>query len=511
MMMKKNFLILAFNEKTITILFYFFLFSHLFIWTLAPSLARHHLPMDAVEGSIWGQHWLAGYDKNPYLNAWITALAYHLPYFSAATWIYFFSQCSVVICFYFVWKFSAFFLNPAKRLMSVLLLEGMQYYNIHAIDFNDNTLELATWSGCLYFFAKALKTRHPLDWFLLGTCAGLGLMTKYYTGILLFSFFLYLLHPKNKYIWQDKSTYVALFPFIAICSPHVLWLFQHDFLTIRYIATRTENQIGMLSHIIYPVQFLLGQAEAIAPSFLLFGLLYGLSYLSQKKCNANIDTDSKAPAPSLMHRDILWIGLFAPLLITILLSALFGWQLHSAWGAPLFSALGIFICYYSLPSLSRKIILTFYASILGILCLGAFIYTEQLRLSKTPSSANFQGKMLADTLESFWHARFHQPLQFIGGPRFLAGSVSLDGQDHPEVWMEWHSRNSPWISLQDIQKHGAIFIWEVNHGEQLPKNIKTFFKHLSPTYFIELPWYGSENIPPMKIGMAWVPPQEISP
>lgn len=488
-----------------SILFYLFLFIHLCIWTITPSLARHHLPMDAVEGSIWGLHWLPGYDKNPYLNAWLTALAYHLPYFSSSTWIYFFSQCSVIICFYFIWKLGGFFLNTRSRLISILLLEGLQYYNVHAIDFNDNTLELISWSGCLYFFVKALTTKRSLYWFLLGTFAGLGLMTKYYTGVLLFSFFIYLLLPKNQFYFKEKSTYAALIPFVLICAPHIIWLFQHDFLTIRYIATRTENQIGTLSHLLYPAQFLLGQIETISPVIFLFGLLYAMEYFwgdSKKSHRKKI---------SVVHRDILWIGLFSSPLITIALSALFGWQLHTAWGAPLFSSLGIFLCYYGLKSLSKKIVYFFYALILAILFLGAFIYSEQLRLSNTPSSANFQGKLLADTLESFWHAKFHRPLKYIGGPRFLAGSVVLDGQDHPEVWMEWHSRNSTWIHIQDIQKHGAIFIWEVGHGEQLPKNIKLFFPTLSQIYLIELPWYGNHSIPPMKIGMAWIPPQDVLP
>ena len=42
-------------------------------------------------------------------------------------------------------------------LISVLLLEGIQYYNFHAIDFNDNTLELGLVGLTIYFFYQALR------------------------------------------------------------------------------------------------------------------------------------------------------------------------------------------------------------------------------------------------------------------------------------------------------------------------------------------------------------------
>ncbi len=48
---------------------------HLFIWTLIPSLTRFCLPMDANEGYGWGQHLQLGYDRNPWMNAWLTHLA----------------------------------------------------------------------------------------------------------------------------------------------------------------------------------------------------------------------------------------------------------------------------------------------------------------------------------------------------------------------------------------------------------------------------------------------------
>src|SRR5580658_2023883 len=118
---------------------YVFIAVHLVIWTLVPAMVRYNLPLDAIEGTLWGHQLEWGYDKNPFLNAWLTALAVRLD--GQSGWmIYLFSQLSVVICFWAVWQLAKKMVSPVYALIAVMLLEGVQYYHFHAIDFNDNTL-----------------------------------------------------------------------------------------------------------------------------------------------------------------------------------------------------------------------------------------------------------------------------------------------------------------------------------------------------------------------------------
>src|SRR5690348_16872768 len=106
--------------------FWTFIFLHLIFWTLAPTWIRFNLPMDSVEGTIWAQKLVFGYDKAPLLNAWITALAIKL--FGYVDWaIYFTSQLSVAICFVALWQLAKKILSPIYALLAVLMLEGFQY------------------------------------------------------------------------------------------------------------------------------------------------------------------------------------------------------------------------------------------------------------------------------------------------------------------------------------------------------------------------------------------------
>ena len=86
------------SQETSAHWFYLFLFVHLIFWTAVPALVRDNLPLDSIEGTIWGHQLQWGYDKNPFLNGWLTALAAYIG--GQSGWmIYLFSQLSVCICF----------------------------------------------------------------------------------------------------------------------------------------------------------------------------------------------------------------------------------------------------------------------------------------------------------------------------------------------------------------------------------------------------------------------------
>ena len=48
----------------------FFLFAHLIIWTLIPSITNTNLPLDTIEALAWGNNLDWGYSKHPPLSAW---------------------------------------------------------------------------------------------------------------------------------------------------------------------------------------------------------------------------------------------------------------------------------------------------------------------------------------------------------------------------------------------------------------------------------------------------------
>ena len=145
---------MAQNKKKIYNLFYFFLTSHLVLWTVVPSLVNQNLPLDTIEALAWGSNLDWGFNKHPPLSAFFPELLFYL--FGPKDWVYYLlSQIFVIIGFYFVFKLSNEILNDFKlSFVSVLLLEGIYFYNFTTPEFNVNIAQLPFWALTVYFAWK---------------------------------------------------------------------------------------------------------------------------------------------------------------------------------------------------------------------------------------------------------------------------------------------------------------------------------------------------------------------
>jgi 4-amino-4-deoxy-L-arabinose transferase-like glycosyltransferase len=485
--------------STSHLIFWAFLFIHVLAWTVVPFFIRHTLPMDSMEGYVWGQQLEWGYDKNPFMNGWLTALAVYLGGHSG--WmIYLFSQLSVALCFWGVWQLSNKILPPLYAICSVLLLEGIQYYNFHAIDFNDNTLELSLWSLLILSFYQALRGRSEreinIGWISCGILAGLSMMTKYYSVVLLAPMFVFLFSFKENYqSFKRPCFYLAMVLFIGIITPHFVWLFSHDFVTVTYAFDRVSSPPTLWNHLSYPWQFFYEQMEAVIPAILLAIILF----LGHKPLAAT----NRFKLSSFDKWFLLIVGL-GPFAVTALLSFLAGFKLRAGWGEPLFSLSGILLMSYLQPRLTLSRLYSFCA-LLGVLLLLALSgYGIAFTQGKKPSSANFPGKRLAHSLTQEWYEKYHQPLAYVAGSRWLSGNIAFYSPDHPHVYINWNLRLSPWIKEAELKKKGAIFIWE--KGENIPPDLLQRFPHLSQSKIMQFSWLRNQSLPPIEVNVAFLPP-----
>jgi 4-amino-4-deoxy-L-arabinose transferase-like glycosyltransferase len=489
------------TKDALSFIFWAFALLHLLAWTFLPYLIRFTLPMDSMEGYVWGQQLEWGYDKNPFVNGWLTALAVKLG--GDSGWmIYLFSQISVILCFWAVWRLGKKMLPPVYALLGVLLLEGVQYYNFHAIDFNDNTLELSLWALLILCFYNALRASTPrqklLAWLGCGLFAGLGMMTKYYTVVLLVPMTVFLFLFKENYrCFKEAGFYLALALFGLIITPHLVWLFSHDFVTVTYAFDRVSSPPTLWNHLSYPWQFFYEQLEAFCPAiFLALVLLLG------KKPGA-LPQPERFSLSTFDKTFLIVVGL-GPFFFTALLSFLAGFKLRAGWGEPLFSLCGLLLMVYLQPRMTRTRLYAFISLLATLFVLALAGYSLAFMKGKETSSANFPGKELAQTLTEAWHQAYQQPLSYVAGSRWLSGNLAFYSKDHPHVYINWNKRISPWINEAELQEKGAIFIWEKN--ELIPEDLTKRFPGLKSAKLMQLQWLRNKNLPPIEIKVAYLPP-----
>jgi len=475
--------------------FYFFCITlivmHVAIWTVFPSFLRGNLPLDAIEGITWAKHIDFGYDKNPFFYPWI--IAFTINYISNAEWaIYFLSQLSVVTCFISIWIIARNILTPVHALLSVILLESIQYYNIHTIDFSDNTLELGIWGLISLFFYKAIENNKWYSWLLFGVFSGIGIVTKYYTVILLTSILLFLLmYKENHKFFKNKFLYLGAICCLLIVLPNIIWLAKHDFSTLIYTASRASTS---KSHLYFPAKFLFEQLQNLIIPFIL---------LCCFKRSANFNYNNT-------HNTYLFFLGVAPLLLTLAVSLFFGLKLRAAWGQPLLSFWGIILIVLMQPQITKSGIIKFSIlfSLLGTIVIG--LYSSALLHPTKPKTANFPGKEISDKVTKVWHEKYNSSLKYTAGGRWLAGNIAYYSNDKPEVFIDYDKKKNTSVDHDNLKKHGAVFVWDLTklnrRLEEPYEKVKERYPELLPPEKVQFAWQGNLNLEHAEILVAFLPP-----
>ena len=277
MLTKSNNQNIKIKKRDINYVFAFFLFVHLAVWTLIPSISNNNLPLDTIEALAYGNELQLGYDKYPPLLPLFTELFYQI--FGNQDWAYYFlSQLFVVSSFFIIFKFSEdFFQNRIHSLISVLLLEGVYFYNFTTPELNPFLCQLPFLSATVFYCWRGIKHNNNLSWLLFGIFAGLSVLIFYLSFYLLFAlslFFIYIIITNNQF---NPKYLISLSSFFIILLPHLIWIADNNYATIHYALFRSfgDPLTGLggakfFGHIFYPLIFLGKQIGILVPFFIMF-------------------------------------------------------------------------------------------------------------------------------------------------------------------------------------------------------------------------------------------------
>ncbi len=483
--------------------FWAFVAVHLTLWTLLPFLFHPNAPLDVVEQVSWGREWQMGYYKHPPLAAWLTDAVYLAS--GGKLWsIFLLSQSAIAVCFWAVWKLANEIVDRSRALAAVLLLEGVLYFSFTSPEFNPNVLELPMWALIALFAWRALKRGKMLDWALLGLFAGLGLWTKYYTGVLLLALLVFLVADREaRKSFRTAGPYVAFILGLLSFSPHLAWMIAHRFSTVTYAVARAEGSKTLTTHITYPLGFATAQLLAVALMLLVFVVLYGMWRRAEDAKGGS------GQAASPMAARFLAAMALGPFAITLLISVVFNWKLRAMWGTPLWFLLPLLLLATSnitderlqrAPLIRATLIVGFVLAQAFVLPLtvGPYVYK--------PRKALFPGEMMGKTISSEWRQQTGRPLVYVVGETWMAGNMAFYSPDRPSTLTEGDERLSPWIDMQMLRRYGAVIVWE---GENdLPDTYRQRFPSAIVQSAIKLPWHTRAKVPPAVVHWAIVPPAQ---
>lgn len=474
-----------------------FLSTHFIIWFLLPVLLVPNMPLDFVESLSWGQLWQWGYDKHPPLSAWIGELSFSL-FQNNVIGLYFASQICILLTFYWTYLFSRKYLSIKCAWMSVLILECIYYYNFTSYEFNPNVLLLPLWIKTIDLYDECLSKDRWLDWTLLSLFCVLGLLTKYtivflFLMMMFYSFFM--VHKKS--IFLNKKFYLFIVLTGLMLIPHIYWLINSDFLTIRYAIERSHTQKLWWNHIYYPLKFFLSQLCALLLLFILFYLIF-----KPKKYQRG--TNEKFY--------FLEIFTWGPLILLMCISLVLGIKIRSMWATPLFSLVGVYL-FYSFPvERTYQKENNFYRVILVVICIFCLGFMGQFKLgpylNHKGKRAHFPGFKLSQIITNYWNETFHEKISYVAGDRWLIGNVNAFSPDRPVAFIDADPARNPWIQLDDFKNKGAIFLWDISrYGEYYYQRWLAQYPELKIQPEIKIPMLTNAPVKVARVGWAIFNPQ----
>ena len=407
------------KKKNISNIFVIFLFFHLIVWTLVPTLSNLNLPLDTIEALAWGSNLDWGFNKHPPLSALAVEIFYQI--FGNQDWAYYFlSQVFVIISLFVVWKFSQdFFKNKTYSLISVLIIESIYFYNYTTPEFNVYISELPFWALVVFYSWKSLTVNSFKNWFLLGLFAGLGFLSHYLFCYLLMSIAIFFIYNFNKNKKFEFKSLIALEVFIIVIIPHLLWLIENNYITITYGLHRTESaDSNILDHAIHPVVFLIKQLGILAPFWFIIFILV-------KKFKVKLN-----------YSDNKFLFLFAinfiPIFLIALTSLITGAKIKTMWLTPFYLFIGIFFVYILQSQINLKKLKNFIFSFLFLFFLSPFIYSV-ISLSQDDKRTDYEGRKIAKKVQYEWQKNYKEPINIVLGNEWSAGNLSYHLKSRP-VW-----------------------------------------------------------------------------
>ena len=410
-------------SKNINNIFYIFITAHLIFWTLIPTLTNHNLPLDTIEALAWGSNLDWGFNKHPPMSAFFPEVFYQI--FGPQDWSYYLlSQIFVIISFYYVYKFSKeFFNNNLLGLVSVLLIEGIYFYNFTTPEFNVNICQLPFWSLTVYFSWKIYNGKETkfTDCFLVGLFAAFGFLSKYLFVYLLVSIdllFIYLIFIKRDRKFDFK--YLITFEvFLIVLVPHLIWLNNNEFITITYGLARTGlAQSSLIDHLRFPFTFLLKQAGLIIPFLILVWLLV-------KKIKFKFDFRNK----KLLF--LLAINIL-PIILIFLTSVITGSKIRTMWMTPFYLFFGTLFVYLFQAQINFKRLKPFMVGFIFLFFLSPILYVY-VSISKEDKRTDYRGKGIALKTQFAWDQQFDTKINVVYGNEWNAGNLSYHLKSRP-VW-----------------------------------------------------------------------------
>lgn len=434
------------------------LILYFIIWVVAPFLLSASYPLDVPEGIYWGREWQWGYYKHPPLSSWVLYSFYHV---FGHIGPYLLSQCTIALSLWLAYLIGLQLMNRQRAFIGAQFLLAIFYYTWPSLEFNHNIAQMPIWLGLVYIFYKAIKYDRWQQWLAFGLLAGVGMLIKYTVVVLLASILIYSLLTHYRSKWLSSKPWLALFIAIAVFSPNLYWLVQHDWISLTYASARSAEDASRNGHFA-ALGYLATQLLNHLPILII--LLFTQTRLSYKQ-----------HSQTMRQNDwffLLWMGLF-PTIMLVVVALVFAVGLRDMWGMPMWGLSGLIIA-----AMIPEQVLTPHKYNLLVRGISVWAITVTLlmiiyisfgaRIRHKPSRMDWPQAALAKQADEQWQSLSSCQLDSVTGSDWPILLVASYSKFAPSVMISGNADYSPWMSKHRLHQNGTMVLWLKGEQPNIP-------------------------------------------
>ena len=429
---------------------------------------------DNIEQFNWAQSLELGYHKHPPLPSWLLGAAIKL-FGPSIYWAYVLATLCLLGTAMFTWLIGRELVGERIAAAAGLLWGLNMTFSQRVQLYNHNTVLVLCFAATVWCAMHASRARRgALPWWLAtGLAAGAASLSKYQALVPLAGLMLALVGSgRLTRSVQWGGVLLAVGAMAAVCAPHVAWVAQHEFSTLRY-ASEALEAAGPRERIGFIVSFAANQARLWSPALLAMALCWGWQRLSPLPAVGAVDpaadspADSTAPGFSYWMIGLLWFGLVVLAVMALALGA----SLRNHWGVQALQFFAIWLAWRwsrHRPLDLTRLVCAALAVHLGSLAWYASEHRDPTTLlSKRRIDTMYPARRLAKAAVAHWMHTTSCPMRYVAGTVFDAGLVSLYSGGRLQVYET--EAATPWVRPDDLRRRGALYVLDA--AEAVPAGV----------------------------------------
>ncbi len=452
------------------------LLAYCAVWTVYAVIAKssQDFHFDMGEMVAWSREVTLGTPKHPPLPAWLIGAWFAV--FPLAPWAYdLFAMAGAAAAIGIAFALSTRYLDGAKGAVGLAFLTLVPFFNFHAFKFNANSAMMPWWALSIWFFLRSFEASssgtagvppaarqegeeaetgragHQPSGVALAVLAGVAaaaaMMVKYWAVVLLGGMVIAALSDsRRKAYFTSAAPYVTVAAGAAALSPHLAWLWLHDFSSFGYIAdshpgTRVESFVSGLGYVAGALGY------AVVP--------IALTAMAARPSPAAV---ADALWPSSPRRRLAVLVFYLPLLLPTLLAVISSEKVVSLWAFGGMTLLPVVLLS------SPQIVVQRVAAIRIVGFAVAFPFLALLAAPVVAVVTHFNGvsnygnqySLIADAAGRFWHETTGRPVRLVGSHDNVMNGSVFYFPDRPSTFDIQNPRLTPWADEARVARDGAL-------------------------------------------------------